>query len=141
MYPTYIPNPYIINDTPCKHVMYLVLYKKTEVVTRFAIQVYDNYGDTCIKALDQNQQTDPALKIHSEVALKINHNKDLVKTWIANGTLCRRITSKLKDNQTIGWKNWDRQKVITISAKNVGYMSCEDWIDKSNQADKSAQQN
>ena len=115
-----------------------MLYKKNEVVKRFARQVYAIYGNVCIKSLDQNQQTDPALKIHSEVALKINHNKDLVKTGIANDTLCRRIASKLKDNQTIGWKHWDRQKVITISAKNVGYMICEDWIDKSNQADKSA---
>ena len=61
----------------------------------------------------------------------INHNRDLVKTGRANGTLCRGHSLKMKPNYNLRWKNWDGKEVITVSVKNIEYIVCEEWQDNS----------
>ena len=56
----------------------------------------------------------------------INTNKDLSKGR-ANGTLCRGLGIKLKDNAHLISKNWDGKLVPTVS--DIEYMLCEHYED------------
>ena len=55
------------------------------------------------------------------------HGNSLLKTQnIGNGTLCRVKHIKLKsDAPPLYWKNWDRVKVYTVSARHVEWIEFE----------------
>ena len=52
-------------------------------------------------------------------------NSKLKKFKLGNGTLCRVISIRLKDNAPLQWKNWDGYKVYTISARYCEYVEFE----------------
>ena len=59
----------------------------------------------------------------------ITTNKYLEKGR-GNGTLCRGISVKLKNDIDLKWKNWDGRKVLSTSVKHIEYMLCEHWKEK-----------
>ena len=63
---------------------------------KFSNFLVKNHGDADVKSSDGNRRIDPALKFYSGIPLMINHNRDLVKTGRAKGTLCRGHSLKMK---------------------------------------------
>lgn len=54
----------------------------------------------------------------------INSN-EILKKKRGNGTQCRGVGIKLKDDAVVVWKNWDGRRVKTVSVEDVEYMTCE----------------
>jgi hypothetical protein len=70
---------------------------------------------------------DPALCLYAGAHLICIDNKHLKdKVPRGNGTMCRMIGVKLKENSiTYTWKNCYRRKVWTINASEVEWVECE----------------
>ena len=80
-----------------------------------------------------SKHIDPALCIYIGAYLICIDNKHLTaKVPRGNGTLCRVIGVKLKDNaQSYTWKNYYGKKVWTINAADVDWVECQ-HVNKSN---------
>lgn len=44
---------------------------------------------------------------------------------VLNGTQCRGVGIKLKDDAEVVWKNWDGKRVKTVGVDDVEYILCE----------------
>jgi hypothetical protein len=65
------------------------------------------------------------IPISSAQPLTSFHTRELSSTW-SNGTLCRVLGVKLKENATTyKWKNYYGKKVWTVNAKDVEWIHCE----------------
>ena len=80
-----------------------------------------------------SKHIDPALCIYIGAYLICIDNKHLTaKVPRGNGTLCRVLGVKLKDNaQSYKWKNYYGKKVWTVNAADVEWVECE-HVNKSN---------
>ena len=80
-----------------------------------------------------SKHIDPALCIYIGAYLICIDNKHLTaKVPWGNGTLCRVLGVKLKDNaQSYKWKNYYGKKVWTVNAADVEWVECE-HVNKSN---------
>ena len=80
-----------------------------------------------------SKHIDPALCIYIGAYLICIDNKHLTaKVPRGNGTLCRVIGVKLKDNaHSYTWKNYYGKKVWTINAADVDWVECQ-HVNKSN---------
>ena len=80
-----------------------------------------------------SKHIDPALCIYIGAYLICIDNKHLTaKVPRGNGTLCRVLGMKLKDNaQSYKWKNYYGKKVWTVNAADVEWVECE-HVNKSN---------
>jgi hypothetical protein len=80
-----------------------------------------------------SKHIDPALCIYIGAYLICIDNKHLTaKVPLGNGTLCRVLGVKLKDNvQSYKWKNYYGKKVWTVNAADVEWVECE-HVNKSN---------
>ena len=80
-----------------------------------------------------SKHIDPALCIYIGAYLICIDNKHLTaKVPRGNGTLCRVLGVKLKDNaQSYNWKNYYGKKVWTVNAADVEWVECE-HVNKSN---------
>ena len=56
----------------------------------------------------------------------VGDNKNLSE-GIANGTICKFVGLKLKKNETLHPKVWERYKVNTVSVSSVDYILLEHW--------------
>ena len=55
-----------------------------------------------------------------------NSNKELKEKGTGNGTQCRLLSVKLKDNpKTYMWKVWDNRKVWSVHASDVEWLEFE----------------
>ena len=70
---------------------------------------------------------DPALCIYTGVHLMCIDNKHLKdKIPRGNGTICKVLSIKLKDDQqSYKWKNYYGKKVWTVNASDVEWLQCE----------------
>ena len=100
---------------------------KSRASESFHAAVFDNCGDADV-VTGHNKKVDPALKFYNGIFLMINTNKDLSKGR-ANGTLCRGLGIKLKDNAHLRSKNWDGKLIPTVSVDDIEYMLCEHYED------------
>ena len=74
-----------------------------------------------------SKHIDPALCIYIGAYLICIDNKHLTdKVPQGNGTLCRVLGVKLKDNaQSYKYKNYYGKKVCTVNAADVEWVECE----------------
>ena len=71
---------------------------------------------------------DPCLRCYTGGFFMCSSNENLKDDGTGNGTQCRIIGIKLKQNQTsYRWKNWDGKKVWTVSAKDVEFVQFEHY--------------
>lgn len=97
----------------------------TTSTRNFHDAVFETCGDAQIQT-NSKKRVDPALKWYPGIPLMITSNDD-IKKGRANGTLCRGLKVKLKENMIPRWKNYDGKKVTTISVNDCEYMLCEHW--------------
>jgi hypothetical protein len=85
-------------------------------------------GDSCVKFND-TKFMDPCLRIYNGAYFICIDNDDLdkgpVESRRGNGTQCRVVGIKLKDDAERRIKIWDDRKVWTVSCKDVEYIEFE----------------
>ena len=69
---------------------------------------------------------DPCLRCYMGVYFMCNSNERLKDDGTGNGTQCRLLSVKLKDNpKSYMWKIWNRRKVWTVCASDVQWVEFE----------------
>jgi hypothetical protein len=79
--------------------------------------------------VDQTKFVDPALKLYKGAHCMINDN-DNIASGRGNGTLCRIISIKLKQNARLRLRNYDGKKVYSVNVRDVEYIECEHFPKK-----------
>jgi hypothetical protein len=92
--------------------------------------IYSRLGDDDIR--DGNTPVDPALKLYVGCHCLINGNCN-VKEGLANGTMCRVISIRRKENTPMGWRNYDGKKVFFINVNEIDYIEFEHYPPSSEQ--------
>jgi hypothetical protein len=97
-------------------------------ITRSNCQkIYSKCSDSDMK--DQTRFIDPALKLYKGVHCMINDNDDIA-SGRGNGTLCRVVSVKLKQNARLRLRNYDGKKVYSVNVRDVEYIECEHFPKK-----------
>ena len=69
---------------------------------------------------------DPCLRLYKGAFFMCNSNDGLEEKGTGNGTQCRLVAVKLKDNpQSYMWKLWDNHKVWTVHVSDVEWVEFE----------------
>ena len=69
---------------------------------------------------DRHVLVDPCLRLYRGAYFMCNSNDKLEENGTGNGTQCRLLSVKLKDNPTTYmWKTWDNYKVWTVHISDV----------------------
>ena len=90
-------------------------------------KIYSRCGDCDM--VDQTKFVDPALKLYKGAHCMINDN-DNIASGRGNGTLCRIISIKLKQNARLRLRNYDGKKVYSVNVRDVEYIECEHFPKK-----------
>ena len=90
-------------------------------------KIYAKCSDSDMK--DQTKFIDPALKLYRGVHCMINDNDDIA-SGRGNGTLCRIVSVKLKQNAKLRLRNYDGKKVYSVNVRDVEYIECEHFPKK-----------
>ena len=90
-------------------------------------KIYSRCGDCNMK--DGTKFIDPALKMYIGVHCMINDNDDIARGR-GNGTLCRLVSMKLRQNITPQWRNYENKKVYAVNARDVEYLEFEHFPKK-----------
>ena len=125
------PNSLQTEVNPPSHTIILecsIRKGKIKASPMFHSTVIDFCGDNDIEACRTNKKIDPALKLYNNIPLMINSNADLAKGR-ANGTLCRFLKIKLKQNANMYKKKWDGKLINTVSIDDFEYILCEHYPD------------
>jgi hypothetical protein len=85
-------------------------------------KIYAQCGEQDLK--DQQKMIDPALKLYVGCHCMINDN-DNIRFGQANGTLCKVIAIKRKENSTLSIRSYDSKKVYALNANDLEYVLFE----------------
>lgn len=86
-------------------------------------RIYSSLSDFQLK--EKQKLVDPALKLYVGACCMINDNEDVSKGR-ANGTLCRVVSLKMKENDTqLQWRNYDGKKVFYANASDIDHVEFE----------------
>jgi hypothetical protein len=85
-------------------------------------KIYAQCGEQDLK--DQQKMIDPALKLYVGCHCMINDN-DNIRLGQANGTLCKVIAIKRKENASLSIRSYDSKKVYALNANDLEYVLFE----------------
>jgi hypothetical protein len=97
------------------------------VTKRNSEKIYSKCSDSDMR--DGTKFIDPALKLYIGVHCMINDNEDIA-SGRGNGTLCRLVSIKLKENTILNWRNYENKKVYAVNARGVEYLEFEHFPKK-----------
>lgn len=80
----------------------------------------------------QKKGVDPALKLYVGCNCMVNNNED-IKSGLANGSLCRVVSIKMKEGTSRMIRNYDGKKVYAINAADLDYVEFEHFPKKNEQ--------